>query len=461
MFLKELKKNLLLRALQCFSLSYFFLQPSPKSTVQSIVVHPTTQTLSFSVQTLHQETNQYVQSLRKGVSTSLYSEKLEDRYSNDDDTVGHLDYSTHSAQDNAKFNTLPRLYVGEIPCSLPLKQDVSSSLSKKSRVRLSSEQTHYLIKVMRIFKKGKKKRKPNIESNRVTVGTELVDIGQCVRLFDGVNGEWLSRIINPLDSTNVDSLERRSKKSSHNSDNLLEAECLIQLRSQTNDLSEQSWVLFAPIKKQRLKLLIEKCTELGSQLFCPILTDHTTESTLGINIDSLESEKQLFVMDNRSKATEMKKLPLIAREAAEQSERLTVPTFITSSDLIEMNSHMYTTNSKHQIEKLLESLDSSPFFAQRTLLVCRERKHDTLPILRAFDIMKASLGSNRIQGCAFLIGPEGGWSEYENALFDKYNMKYSDNLMMCVSLGSSIILRAETCAMTTVGAYTLWLDSNK
>lgn len=39
-----------------------------------------------------------------------------------------------------------------------------------------------------------------------------------------------------------------------------------------------------------------------------------------------------------------------------------------------------------------------------------------------------------------------------------FNAKYPDQLMMCVSLGSSVILRAETCAMAAVGAHALWID---
>lgn len=60
-----------------------------------------------------------------------------------------------------------------------------------------------------------------------------------------------------------------------NSSNVLEAQCLIQLRRQQSEPYKQPWVIFAPIKKQRLKLLVEKCTKLGTQLFCPIMTDHT------------------------------------------------------------------------------------------------------------------------------------------------------------------------------------------
>jgi hypothetical protein len=44
-------------------------------------------------------------------------------------------------------------------------------------------------------------------------------------------------------------------------------------------------------------------------------------------------------------------------------------------------------------------------------------------------------------------------------MFDEYNSKYPDKVMMCVSLGSSIVLSVETAAMAAVASYVLWNDN--
>ena len=62
------------------------------------------------------------------------------------------------------------------------------------------------------------------------------------------------------------------------------------------------WLVFAPLKRARLDYLVEKATELGVSAFQPVFTRHTVADR--VNLDRLRA---------------------IAIEAAEQSERLTVP----------------------------------------------------------------------------------------------------------------------------------------
>ena len=61
---------------------------------------------------------------------------------------------------------------------------------------------------------------------------------------------------------------------------------------------------------------------------------------------------------------------------------------------------------------------------------------------------------------AFLVGPEGGWSPEEDAMFDAYGGSgcgsgtRDRNGVVNVSLGTTV-LRAETAAMMAVGAWAL------
>ena len=72
------------------------------------------------------------------------------------------------------------------------------------------------------------------------------------------------------------------------------------------------WLVFAPIKRARIDYLVEKATELGASALVPVITRHTHVERL--NLDRLRAH---------------------AIEAAEQSERLTVP-LISQSRVLSM-----------------------------------------------------------------------------------------------------------------------------
>jgi 16S rRNA (uracil1498-N3)-methyltransferase len=145
---------------------------------------------------------------------------------------------------------------------------------------------------------------------------------------------------------------------------------------------------FAPIKRQRLEMLLEKATELGVTHLQPIKTQHSME--LG-NIERLQA---------------------IVLEAAEQCERLTVPKIYPLIDL----------------KTLVAKWD-----AQRILYWCLERAGS--PLLETLDASKP---------IAFLTGPEGGFSQEEIAWLKE------QTFVKPVSLGNTI-LRAETAAIVALG----------
>src|SRR5476649_368656 len=105
--------------------------------------------------------------------------------------------------------------------------------------------------------------------------------GASLSLFNGRDGEWLA------------TLSMRGKKGAV----ALVAE---QLRAQAAE--PDLWLCFAPVKRARIDYIAEKATELGVSVLQPILTQHTIVER--VNVERLRAN---------------------AIEAAEQTERLSVP----------------------------------------------------------------------------------------------------------------------------------------
>lgn len=142
------------------------------------------------------------------------------------------------------MSTDPRLLVGQ-------------DLATGQPVALPKEDVHYLVNVMR---RGE---------------------GDTVRLFNGRDGEWRARIVEAGRRTAV-------------------LEPVEQTRPQRGvpDL----WLLFAPVKRQKTDLIVEKATELGAARICPVATERT-----------------------QSERVRTDRFRIIAKEAAEQTERLDLP----------------------------------------------------------------------------------------------------------------------------------------
>lgn len=186
--------------------------------------------------------------------------------------------------------------------------------------------------------------------------------GDPVRLFNGRDGEWRAHL------TQL----RRDEAS-------LEVDALLRPQGTEPDL----WLAFALLKRDATDLVVQKATELGVAALWPVVTARTIAQR--VNLDRLHA---------------------IAVEAAEQSERLTVPAI-------------------HEPRPLAILLDAWP--AARRLLAAAER-------------IPAPSIAPCLGPIGLLIGPEGGFTPAE------LDALRAHPLVTIVSLGP-LTLRAETAAI--------------
>jgi 16S rRNA (uracil1498-N3)-methyltransferase len=235
------------------------------------------------------------------------------------------------------YHKTPRLYI-------------DAPLLNGTTIKAGREQAHYLVAVM---------RRKN---------------GDTIRLFNGKDGEW--RAI----------LKLEGKK-----DALFI--CQQQTRAQRQN-TRQTHLFFAPIKKSRMELLIEKATELGVTHLHPLITAHTENR----HPNQARMHKHMI-------------------EAAEQCERLDIPAL----------------SSPQALESCLENIkahNKATTSARFPVYACVERQSDVIPALSSLTMPDR---------CGFLIGPEGGFSSCEIETLQHYDF------VQPVHLGDTI-LRAETAA---------------
>lgn len=219
---------------------------------------------------------------------------------------------------------------------------VEQPLGQGQTIRLDGAQAHYLIGVMR-----------------------RAD-GDRVRLFNGRDGEW---------EAELSEVRKRN--------------CLATCQSQSaaQGAPADIWLLFAPLKKVRTDMVIEKATELGVARLQPVLTDFTNAER--VRVDRLQAH---------------------VVEAAEQCGATYVPDVALPMKL----------------SALLQGWD-----AARALIFCDESLAGTA----APDWPGAP--------AALLIGPEGGFSSDERARITAMEAAHP------IALGPRI-LRAETAALAAL-----------
>lgn len=205
-----------------------------------------------------------------------------------------------------------------------------------------------------------------------------VKVAEKIRIFNEQEGEWESEII-----------EVKNKRH-------IKATVIKKIR----DAEKKSGIkiAFSSIKPERLKLLLEKCTEIGADAFMPLITERCVVRDL--NIDKLK--------------------PHIVG-AVEQSERITVP--LISKPL--------------SLEKFLEANQEAQ------IIFCNE-----VEIAKPISSIK-SAGNSII-----LIGPEGGFTDNER------NMLLKQPNINSVFLTRNI-LRSETAAIFALSCLISKIDYNE
>lgn len=346
-------------------------------------------------------------------------------------SVCRLCSKTSSELGHLSFNSdkIPRLFVGNAlhcnPLYITSTRNILTEITSKTKhptlfardkiVALTPDQSHYLITVLR-------------QTNRKAWPTY-------VRLFDGSGEEWLAELLEGDSSINKSRLCSKGSVS---------AICKTPLKSlQINEVYKSICVLCvaAPKKKDRLRWMIEKTTELGVSGFCWLDTEfsETRSNTMPI----------------------FRKLLSYVLEASEQSERLILPYFLNVENhdvdsrrqIRSMHTQSTEFDNPLQLSKLKDffrSWESSQMEnGDAIILACRERSN-ALPVLRVLEQIQAE----RINGAvAFLIGPEGGWSPEEHEFMDLLASGFPRHFIN-VSLGPNI-LRTETAAVAAVTAFSL------
>ena len=232
-----------------------------------------------------------------------------------------------------------------------IRLHVDNPLRENLSLEIGDQQTHYLKNVM-----------------RRAVGDEIL-------LFNGKNGEWRARI---------DHIGKRG------------ATLSIFEQTRMQESAPDLWLLFAPVKRAKTDLIVEKATELGVSAIWPVMTERTNSARVNLG-----------------------RLTAIAIEAAEQSGRLSVPEL----------------KDPAKLDSVLENWPDP----SRRLLAMNETGSGQ-PI--------AEILSQTDQPTlnAILIGPEGGFAARELDLLANFPFVTS------VGLGGRI-LRAETAVIAALACW--------
>lgn len=203
-----------------------------------------------------------------------------------------------------------------------------------------------------------------------------------VRLFNGADGEWIARL----------TAGRRDRVT-----------LIVEHQSRPHHNEPGPWLLFALLKRDATDLVVRQAVELGASRIMPVMTERTNAAR--VNQDRLRA---------------------IAIEAAEQSERLTIP----------------PVDAPVRLDAVLAAWPTG-----RRLFAAIERTWTGAP---------APWTGLERGPAALLIGPEGGFTATENELLHRADF------VTPISLGP-FVLRAETAAAAGLALLlgTGWADYAK
>ncbi len=292
---------------------------------------------------------------------------------------------------------------------------IEQSLEISSQViDLTDQQHHYLFNVMRSRD------------------------GDTIRVFNGIDGEWLAIISTFVDGhiagaklepgsliksqtkTSIDARLENSNTnkliySKTNKLNKKKQKYNLILRDKIKAMppasSKKTYLVFAPFKAYSPSFVVQKATELGVDQIIPIQTQRTV-------IKSVNHEK----------------LKISAIEAAEQSERLTLP-------IVAAKFQTYT-----QIIAELKKTERS-----KIVLFFDTDSPEAISVQNLFQwidsaknkIAESILEFKQISYYIF-IGPEGGFSQEERDEMMKFSFESNSVSKSCIVSLGELVLRAET-----------------
>ncbi len=226
--------------------------------------------------------------------------------------------------------------------------------------------------------------------------------GDGVRLLDGLGNAWAATIVEIERERTVFKLVEALNASG---DHKTKKRCRVVS-------------LLPMIKSHRFELALEKLTEIGVDQIMPFATTRTI-----VKIKD----------DNQSR---LKRWQLIVKEAAEQSERLTLPTLTAPSSLEQALQNIDATNINtyaYNYRLLLSERSEAPDMVH--LLSHQHKPADN----HTFSATAHAHGAQVV----LIVGPEGGFTE------DERNLIMQNNFLP-VSMGDTI-LRSETAAILSAG----------
>ncbi len=218
----------------------------------------------------------------------------------------------------------------------------------------------------------------NVDQGRYLTSVMRQNVGDEVALFNSRDGEWTARIV------------EAGKKT-------VKLELVAQTRAQI--LGQGPVLVIALVKRAALETIIEKATELGAASIQLVISHRSNSSH-----------------------TNVERLNAIAREAAEQTERLDVPQVLPP---VKLDKWL----GEHGAEALIFADEESTH---------EGAARRTKPVLEA---LKDFIGP-----AAILIGPEGGFDDEERRVLRALAH------IIPVNLGPRI-LRADTAAISALTLY--------
>lgn len=157
------------------------------------------------------------------------------------------------------------------------------------------------------------------------------------------------------------------------------------------------------LKGEKHDFILQKATELGVSSLINVKTDNSN----------------VKLSDNKAIERKLLRWEKIVLSAAKQSKRAVIP----------------EVSLKLSLGEFFETIKTDT--TETLFMACVEQS-------RQMNIKKIFSNFSKIPGNIYVfIGPEGGWSNNEKSLFDKYNVSQ-------ISLGDNI-LRAETATIVIIG----------